>query len=684
MYSFCFEGSRMKRRVAVFFLFLTLLIRCEGDEIGILQNGHNGPILSMAKDDDRNLLFTGGKDGTIRVWTGTPLIQLRKIQISHLPILSIAVDSKKGRIGVVESNGLTQHFLSVWDWETGLRKFHIPLKEFPLFMQFSPQGTFIGLGKPTWQSLTLYEAETGEPLPYLQEGFGIVNFFLVSSTENTLLSYSPASGTLIYWNLREGTRKSTIRTVMDLKNLRILTDRHAVGFDNRTVYLIDLVTGETLSKVEYPGITGILPDTSREELFTLSSGSEESSLCLWKYQLPYQEGDRGTLFLVQEKLHILPPNVTQAVLWENRILVGFPDGTIGSYQANNPFPTIEGKRIVEPITDLQVQHGQMVITTRKDTWIFPASFLEAQQFTSIVKRFDNPYGRPLGILKGRDSELLLYTKDPLAGGVLARLDLRSSQEIQTVKTFSLPLLGVWPSAKGWYCLEKGGSITRLQIDTFTEDFQIPAGDIQYLLPLDENTLLLGKNAIGHYGNPLILLEMTTRETIPLQIPGVFIAFKLTIQPDTDKVFVLALRQGREKDTETVLYLSDRNSLEQFKPIAILRSEDLEADIAFDYSTGELLTTLGTGSIRRWDGSLWKSFEPHNSLASSIRTYDHWVFCINKDGTASIWDGRTGAYWGDVVLLQEGGWMVLRKDGKVTGSPEVNTRKFLKVFSKKKN
>jgi len=345
---------------------------------------------------------------------------------------------------------------------------------------------------------------------------------------------------------------------------------------------------------------------------------------------------------------------------------------------------------VEPITDLQVQHGQMVITSRKDAWIFPASFLEAQQLTpssltpSTVKRFDNPYGRPLGILAGRDSELLLYTKDPLAGGVLARLDLGSSQGIQTVKTFSLPLLGVWPSAKGYYTLEKGGSITRFQIDTFTEDFQIPAGDIQSLLPLDENTLLLGKNAIGHYGNPLILLEMTTRETIPIQIPGVFIAFKLTIQPDTDKVFVLALRQGREKETETVLYLSDRNSLEQFKPIAILRSEDLEADITFDYNTGELLTTLGTGSIRRWDGSLWKSLEPHNSLASSIRTYDHFIFCINKDGTASIWDGRTGAYWGDIVLFQEGGWIVLRKDGKVIGSPEVDTRKFLKVFSKKKN
>lgn len=671
----------MKQRVAVFFLFLTLLIQCEGDEVRVLQNGHNGPILALAKDDRRNLIFTGGKDGTIRVWAGNPLIQLRKIQVSHLPILSLTVDSKKGRIGVVESNGLSQHFLSVWDWETGVRRFHIPLKELPLFMQFSPQGTFIGLGKPTWQSLTLFDAETGEALPYLQEGFGIVSFFLVSASENTLLSYSPASGTLVYWNLREGTRKSTIRTVMDLKKLSILTDRYAVGFDDRIVYLIDLVTGKTLSQAEYPGITSIIPDPTRDELIILSAGREESLLSLWKYKTPYQEGDQGHLFLVQETFHTLPPNTTQAILWEDYILVGFPDGTIGRYQANNPFPIIEGKQNVEPITDLQVQEGQVVITTQKDAWIFPSNFLEGQQFSpSSVKRFHNPYGRPLGILAGRATALFFYTKDPFGGGVLACLDLGISQEIQTVKTFPLPLLGVWATAEGWYCLEKGGSIIRLQADTFTEDFQIPAGDIQFLLPLDENTLLLGKNAIGQYGNPLILLEMTTRETIPLQIPGVFIAFKLMIHPDTGKVFVLALRQGREKETETVLYLSDRNSLEQFKPIAILRSEDLEADITLDYSTGELLTTLGTGSIRRWDGTLWESFQPHNNLASSIRTHDRWVFCINKDGTASIWDGRTGAYWGDVILLQEGGWIVLRKDRIVAASPEVDTRKFVKVFS----
>ncbi|MCX7788219.1 MAG: WD40 repeat domain-containing protein, partial [Spirochaetes bacterium] len=593
----------MKRRVVEFFLFMFLLWGCEADEVGVLQNGHNGPILAMAKDERRNLLFTGGKDGTIRVWTGTSLTQIRKIQVSNLPILSIAVDSKNQRIGLVESNGLSQHFLSVWDWESGIRKYHIPLREFPLFMQFSPQGTFIGIGKPTWQSLTLYDGETGEPLPYLQEGFGIVNFFLVSASENTLLSYSPASGSLIYWNLREGTRKSTIRTVVDLKILKILTERYAIGYDGKTVYLIDLVTGETLSRVDYSGITSFLSDPAKEELITLSTNREESRLSLWKYRLPFQEGERGSLFIVQETLHTVPTNSSQALFWDNRILVAHPDGTIGSYQTNNPFPTIEGRLIVEPISDLQAQGSRLLVTTKRDIWIFPYSFLETMQFTQgSVKRFENPYGRPLGIRMYQDRELMVFTKDSLSGGVLALFNPSNPQEIQTIKTFPLPLLEVWPSVKGWYCLEKGGSITRLQRDTWTEDFQIPAGDIQSLLPLDENTLLLGKNAIGHYGNPLLLLEMMTRETIPLQIPGVFMVFRLLFQPSSNRVFILALRQGKEKEIETVLYMTDRTTLEQFKPVAILRSEELETDIVTDPATGELLTTLGTGSVRRWDGS----------------------------------------------------------------------------------
>ncbi|MCX7788638.1 MAG: hypothetical protein N2442_13190 [Spirochaetes bacterium] len=131
-------------------------------------------------------------------------------------------------------------------------------------------------------------------------------------------------------------------------------------------------------------------------------------------------------------------------------------------------------------------------------------------------------------------------------------------------------------------------------------------------------------------------------------------------------------------------MTDRTTLEQFKPVAILRSEELETDIVTDPATGELLTTLGTGSVRRWDGSIWKSFESNNNLSASLRPFDRWVFSINKDGTASIWENATGTYWGEMVFLQEGGWIIQRKDGKVLSAPGIEVRKYLKLVPIKRN
>ncbi|GAB4366957.1 MAG: hypothetical protein Kow009_03800 [Spirochaetales bacterium] len=559
-----------------------------------------------------------------------------------------------------------------------MRLFHIALKEFPLFMQFSPRGTYLGVCKPTWQSITLYDASTGEPLPYLQEGFGIVNFFLLSTSERTLLSYSPSSGILIYWNLREGTRKSSIQTIPDLKTIRVLSDRYAVGTDPNSVYLIDLVTGETVARTTYPGIVNIISDKEREELVILSSGSEGPTLSSWKYHIPAYSGDRGYLLLLQDKLHTLPPDTTQIALWGNRTLAGLSDGTLASYRPYDPFPQIEGKRIVEPISDLYVQDGRLIVTTRKDIWFFPSTSYETFPFDpSTVERLDNPFQRPFGIVTSKDNELLFYTKDTSSGGILAGYYPESLERIRTIQAFPLPLRDVWSSESGLYCLEKSGNIRRLQPGTFMEDFQIPAGDVQTILPLDEQTLLLGKNTIGPYGIPLMLLHLTTGETIPLQIPGVFITFKLAMQPGTKRVFVLALRQGEGGETETVLYVSEEDTLEHWRPIAVLRSEDLEVDLGFDPISGDLLTTLGNGLIRRWDGAYWESFQSNNNLASSIHTHGRWIFSINKDGTASLWDSRSGSWYGEILFLQEGGWIIIDKEGNILPSQGVDPGKYFK-------
>lgn len=673
----------MKRAFLIFLALSLPFYGCGEETMPVLQSGHSGPILAMARDEINGVLFTGGKDGSVRIWRGTPLALERKIQVSHYPILSISADPVKKRIAVIESNGLTQHFLSVWNWETGTRRFQFPLTEFPLFMQFSPQGNFLGMGKPTWDSLSFFDAENGHKLSYVQEGFGIVNFFLVSSSENTLLSYSPSSGTLIYWNLKEGSRKSTIQSVPELKLLTTLTERYAVGADSRALYLIDLVTGETLSRSDTGRTLKILVLSETEELLTLTEEGETSSLNYWKYSLPSLPGGLGGLYPQETKTRRLPQSVSQAQYFHNKIYVGFQDGSLGVFTANSPFYTQEGTNILEPITDMLVQDGTLYISTKKNLFSFslssllngyPANAPEAN--TLPFKQFENLYDIPLGMIPYQNSEILLWPKNSNSSGFLSSLNPETAT-LQKLKDFSLPLIGAWSSREGLFCLEKNGSIVKLSIPNLEEEFRIPAGDIQTLLPLENGTLLLGRNTAGFYNTPLSTLNTKTRETVPFHYPSVFLVFKLIRDPSTNQVFFLALRQGTERETETVLFTADLENLEDFRPLAVLRSEDLEADLALDPHTSELLTTLGTGSIRSWDGTRWQTFQQNNNLASILRPFEDWVLAVNKDGSASIWKRKGGVYLGDLICLSMGGWVILARDGTYWTSPGVRGADILK-------
>ncbi|HOV40013.1 MAG TPA: hypothetical protein PLG79_14935, partial [Spirochaetales bacterium] len=160
-------------------------------------------------------------------------------------------------------------------------------------------------------------------------------------------------------------------------------------------------------------------------------------------------------------------------------------------------------------------------------------------------------------------------------------------------------------------------------------------------------------------------------------PSVFLVFKLIRDPSTNQVFFLALRQGTERETETVLFTADLENLEDFRPLAVLRSEDLEADLALDPHTSELLTTLGTGSIRSWDGTRWQTFQQNNNLASILRPFEDWVLAVNKDGSASIWKRKGGVYLGDLICLSMGGWVILARDGTYWTSPGVRGADILK-------
>ncbi|MCL1818413.1 MAG: hypothetical protein FWG35_05725, partial [Spirochaetaceae bacterium] len=188
-----------------------------GADQQIPDSGHTGPVLCLAWDAREENLFSAGQDGALRVWQAAPFRLMRKIQITDLPLLKIAVNPRTREVAVVQSDGISGHTLKALNWETGKEKFSQSLPEVPLVLEYSPQGNFIVASKTDWKSLSFYNADSGRALSYLRDGFGIVSFLMLSAGENTLLTYTPTSGMFTYWELKKGKQKELVRTAVDLK-----------------------------------------------------------------------------------------------------------------------------------------------------------------------------------------------------------------------------------------------------------------------------------------------------------------------------------------------------------------------------------------------------------------------------------------------------------------------------------
>ena len=271
---------KLKRNLlaAVIFFLITSMY---GQATRVLLNsGHNGPINALAFQQKYELLFSCGSDGTVRAWDTKTKSLVFLLQVSHLPVRMISLNPDKPQVAVVESDGLQIFRLSLWDWQQKRRLYTINLTEIPLFLRFSPQGNLLVYGKADWNGIVFLDAQEGTALPLLQEGTGIVSDVFISSTENSLLSYSP-SGSIKYWDLRTRTKRAEFSTLSNLNSIGFSADgRYMTGLYEGRLVVIDLVTGRSIDQreIQNPILAKVNPVTG--DILCLSSG-RNPVLTLW-------------------------------------------------------------------------------------------------------------------------------------------------------------------------------------------------------------------------------------------------------------------------------------------------------------------------------------------------------------------------------------------------------------------
>ncbi|MCL1818888.1 MAG: hypothetical protein FWG35_08140, partial [Spirochaetaceae bacterium] len=623
-------------------------------------------------------LFSAGKDGALRVWQTSPFSLVRKIQVTDLPLLKIAVNPRVREVAVVQSDGISVHTLKVLNYETGKEKFSQNLPEVPLVLEYSPQGNFIVASKTDWKSLTFYSADTGRTLSYLRDGFGIVSFLMVSGSENTLLTYTPTSGMFTYWELKKGKQKELVRTAVDLKNLCAYNQRFALASRADNLVAVDMVSGAVTAAAKAPGITKIAASPDGR-IISLAAVGGKMQLQRWLFIAPVGMSP-GVLSRSGDPVS-LPLDTADALLTADSGYFALADGAIGCMHGGSSQLDREGLNSLSPITDILAAEGVVYALTAEKVYAFrsdlftanPADVLAPASFTASVK--DNPVKAPVGVIQSSDGNVFLYTRAPDSPGKIVRFDMRQCKVLAQFTGFSLPLLAVEEAGGYLFALEKNGSLKKIDSSSLRSVYDYPAWNVQSFAPLDGKTFWAGKNRSGEMDSPLIMINTETGETVPVTThTSLLLVYKILYDAPRGKVYFLGLYGAAGGKTETRIFLvGNPQKPENHNSFAAYPAADVGAVAHIDPRETAVYTTLGSTVIRKWAGSRWVNFQSNNSLVTAMRDYGKLLFGINADGSVSAWEKQTGRLVGTFCILKDGRWMAVSSSGaaltsRATGSP----------------
>ena len=338
----------MHRIKLIIFLLTLQTFFLFSDDSFVINSGHSRPVQSFSQQN--NILYSCDNRGTLMIWDTKTKLLLDKLQISYLQIKTITVNSTGTRIAVVETDNISSFRLSVWDLEKKIKLFSHKMDGLPLVVKFSPSSKYIVYSKADWNGLVFLDSSRGQEVPLLFEDYGIVSSIYMTSTEKTLMFYSP-SGNIQYWNMSNGTLKAQpIKTRKDLSSINMTDDGTLMtASDGNNLYLISLQTGLTLYSEKLSDIQYAKIDNSQNRLIVLFKIKNDFKVGIWSiYRMQNQER------LIKEKEIDLTSNINSSAGFEiiqNNIYFSGPLGEILVSDINTGKTLVFSKNIISSISD---------------------------------------------------------------------------------------------------------------------------------------------------------------------------------------------------------------------------------------------------------------------------------------------------------------------------------------------
>ena len=642
----------------------------------VINTGHTGRVNSIAYHDSYSLLFSGGADGTLRVWDPETEKLVYLLQITHNPIEKIFLNPEAPQVGIIEKDGIGSHRLSVWNWQTKAELFSRRLGELPLDIDYSPKGSFIVYSVTDYDSLTFLDGSTGRTLRYLTEGFGIVTSFVVSPSENTIMAYLP-SGRIEYWRIREGDRKTWVNTERDMRSIYYTQNlRFMIGSVGDRLVIIDLLTGNVDSALELENIRTLTANPRTNEIVAVHgpAGSVVSTVSVTEAGLRSRK--------IAEVAGIYP---SESIYRGNKVYLPGEDGRIFTLSSSwNPAQLRDDDYIINnPLVDLtsiDFYENTMVLTTGEKILFLRSDFLTETRSRFVpeyfdVRIFDNPLPGSARVITVSDGGFLLYSNTS-RGCSLSFIDPETGELSWDTVEIDSPVVDIDSYEDRVLVYLENGTLLLFDADTLTRVFEYSAFGIESTA-LTDTGIILGKSRTTGFNSPLIEIDPDTGETVPI-FDNSLVIYEIEYDPESNELYTLGIENKRGTTATTFKSFSGPGYSNTHTLFTFL-GEDTNATLTIDPLGSTVYTSLGYEGIKYFSPGSFRVLDQKEHIPRSIRSHKSLLYAVNQDHSISVWNLRTKEKVMDLYFFKDGAfnWIALLSSGRYYASDGAD--EYISVF-----
>lgn len=606
---------------------------------------HQKPVtdLSYTEAPDK-AVFSAGQDGVLIKWTEDGLGE--HYQVSDLPVKLIAHSPDRSEIAVYETDGASLNRVSIWNWKTLTRKYAFRFTDSITSLAYSAKGTYVICGTASVSGTFFLNAANGSiDRKKLKENTGVVSYIQTSETENSAVMYAP-KGQLTYYNLRNGEKKASLRTEYDLDQFCMFNNSvFAAGVRGETLFVIQAVTGSTVGSftVRNPVLAA---SNSAKDLFYIENDNRQ-------FQLYKIANDRNKAVAAPELIRTFAglksgEKIICAAVAGTEIYAGTSAGNIYSFD----YSVSERVDTLLALSDDMYDRIYDIAAVDDDFYFLtPNSIFKSSYDNGIVDRKGANSGYTNLIPSGEN--VILWSKDSKKPVVLLELATGAEKKL-FVPAGSVQVLKLYGDTL--ICIEANSSVSSFSITTMEKRQLYKGTSIQDAILYNANDLYVAKSSGTTPNVPLIYVNVTTQETVPLSLKG-NVAYSLSYdytKPQSD-IYGVSIYTDQTSKKRTTAIFSYKPATKTSRNLLSISDEDSEA---FVYLANQVLyTNIGKNQVRSYNLSTRRDFLYKRSASMPLKAVvnNNRVVVLNRDGSISWYNAGLGTVLADWYLTVDGNW-----------------------------